>query len=164
MLVRIEEKEKFKVVGVHKRISLVHRGGNPQMSSMLSELTMERIVELKGMSNMTPKGIVSVSTNFSEDRAEGSMLDHFIGVATTLDVQEGNWKVLKVAKSTWAVFTVVGKFPEALQETWAKIYTEWFPSSEFQSVKGPEMLWHESPDTNKPDYHSEIWIPVTRIQ
>lgn len=164
MLVRIEEKEEFKIVGVHKRIALVHRGVNPQMNSMLSDLTMERILELKGMSNTTPKGIISVSTNFSKDRAEGSLFEHYIGVATTLDVQEESWKILAVPKYTWAVFTVVGKFPDALQETWAKIYTEWFPSSEYQSVKGPEMLWHESPDTSKHDYHSEIWIPVTRIQ
>jgi AraC family transcriptional regulator len=60
------------------------------------------------------------------------------------------------------VFTVVGEFPKTLQDTWARIFAEWFPTSGYESTGGPEILWNESPDTSKPDYKSELWIPITK--
>ena len=113
------------------------------------------------MSNVEPKGIICAGANFAEGRNEGSVLDQYIGVATTFAVPE-RWEALEVAASTWAVFTAAGKFPEALQNVWARIYSEWFPSSGYELAAGPEILWNESPDTARPDYKSEIWIPVKR--
>ena len=43
-----------------------------------------------------------------------------------------------------------------------RIYSEWFPSSGYEAVEGPEILWSESPDTGNPKYRSEIWIPVKK--
>ncbi len=57
--------------------------------------------------------------------------------------------MLQVEESDWAVFTVVGPFPEAVQETWARIYSEWLAMSDYQLTGGPELLWHESPDLTK---------------
>ena len=158
---RIVKKEEFKIVGVKKRITLIYRGVNTQMDSMWAGLTMDDFIELKRLSNVEPGGILCVSANFSEGRAEGSELDQYIGVATTKEA-ETRWEVLPVAPSIWAVFTVIGEFPDALQELWARIYSEWFPSSGYEFIGGPEILWNESPDINKPDYKSEIWIPVVK--
>jgi len=60
------------------------------------------------------------------------------------------------------VFESAGPFPEALQDTWGRIYSEWFPSAGYQAAEGPEMLWIESDDTTSPTFRSEIWIPVRR--
>jgi len=158
---RIVKKEAFQIVGVKKRITLVYNGVNTQMDSMWAGLTMDDFIELKQLSNVEPSGILCVSANFSEGRVEGSELDQYIGVATTQEA-ETRWEVLPVAPSTWAVFTAIGKFPDALQEVWARIYSEWSPSSGYEFTGGPEILWNESPDTNKPDYKSEIWIPVVK--
>lgn len=57
----------------------------------------------------------------------------------------------------------MGIFPEALQDTWAKIFAEWFPTVGYELNEGPEMLWKESPVTSRSDYKSEIWIPVRKI-
>ena len=73
-----------------------------------------------------------------------------------------HYDLLHVPAATWAVFKAVGTFPEALQDTWAKIYAEWFPASGYEMTGGPELLWNETPDTSKPDYKSEIWIPVRK--
>jgi AraC family transcriptional regulator len=86
-------------------------------------------------------------------------LDQYTGVATTKSAPEG-YDCLPVAEADWAVFTVVGPFPKAVQDTWARIYGEWLPGSDYQLVKGPSMLWYESPDLTKPDCKNEIWIPV----
>ncbi len=158
---RIVEKEAFKIVGLKKRITLVFEGVNHQMDSVLQVLTAENIKELKSLCDIEPKGILSVSTNFSERTVEGSELDQYIGVATTKQVS-AQWDVLEVDSANWAVFTVVGEFPKAIQDTWARIYAEWFSTSGYELTGGPEILWNESPDTSKPNYKSEIWIPVSK--
>ncbi|NLO60724.1 MAG: AraC family transcriptional regulator, partial [Spirochaetales bacterium] len=45
---------------------------------------------------------------------------------------------------------------------WGRVYSEWLPSSGYEAVAGPEILWNESPDTENPKYRSEIWIPVKK--
>lgn len=130
---RIIEKDAFKIVGLKKRITLVFEGMNHQMDSVLQSLTADKIKELKSLCDIEPKGILSVSANFSERTVEGSELDQYIGVATTKQATD-KWDVLEVDAASWAVFTVVGEFPKALQDTWARIYAEWFPTSDRKSV------------------------------
>lgn len=163
MDIRIVEKEAFSIIGIKKRITLVYNGVNRGMDSMWASLTMDDILELKRLSDAEPKGIILASANFSDDRAEGSELDQYIGVATTLK-EAGKWTMLPVKASTWAVFTAIGEFPSALQEVWGKIYAEWFPGSGYEVKEGPEILWNESPDTSKKDYRSEIWIPIKKVK
>ena len=51
---------------------------------MTKLLTSEVIKQLKTISDVEPRGIISASTNFSEGRMEGKgELDHYIGVATS---------------------------------------------------------------------------------
>lgn len=158
---RIVEKDAFFVVGVKKRMTLVFEGENPQAASLWQSLTPENFAELKALSNVEPQGILSVSANFEDRISEGSQLDQYLGVATALPASE-RWACLPVEAATWAVFTAIGAFPQALQETWAKIYAEWLPGSGYELTGGPEMLWNESPDTSNPQYKSEIWIPVVK--
>lgn len=161
MRYRIVEKEDFYIVGLKKQIAMQFTGINPQISELAERLTPEIIAELKGLCDLEPSGILSVSANFSDRIMENSQLDQYIGVATSKAVP-GYYETLHVPASAWAVFKVTGAFPNAVQETWARIYTEWFPTSGYELTGGPELLWNESPDTTKPDYHSEIWIPVKK--
>jgi len=159
---RIIEKEPFRLVGFKKRVPIVFNGVNPEITKMYELLTPEVIVQLKSLSNIEPAGIISASTNFSEGRMdEKGELDHYIGVATTSS-DVGDFDELEVESNTWAVFESIGPFPETLQIIWGRIYSEWFPSSGYESVNGPEILWNESTDLHNPKYRSEIWIPVKK--
>ncbi|MCX9101996.1 AraC family transcriptional regulator [Bacillus anthracis] len=159
---RIEEKESFRIIGITKRVPIVFNGVNEEIASMWKSLNPDVIQTLKSLSNMEPTGIISASTNFSEGRMEEKgELDHYIGVATTRDCPE-QFKQLEVAASTWAIFEAVGPFPDALQNVWGRIYSEWFPSSNYELAEGPEILWNEQKDISSPNFKSEIWIPVLR--
>lgn len=161
---RIEEKEAFRIVGLTKRVAIQFNGVNPEIAAMWQSLNMEMIQELKELSNIIPAGMISASVNFSEGRMEESgELDHYIGVATTLEAPPSYAK-LEVPVSTWAVFEAVGPFPDTLQNIWGRIYSEWFPSSNYEQVEGPELLWNESKDTGSPTFKSEIWIPVREVK
>ena len=159
---RIIEKESFKLVGFKKRVPIVFEGVNPEIEKMTGLLTIEVIQQLKSLSNVEPTGIISASANFSEGRMEEKgELDHYLGVATTSN-ETAEFDVLEIAAGNWAVFEAIGPFPETLQNVWGRIYSEWFPSSGYEAVEGPEILWNESPDTGNQKNRSEIWIPVKK--
>jgi len=159
---RLEQKEAFKIIGIKKRVPIIFNGVNPEIAAMWQSLDMETILKLKEISNVEPMGILSASTNFSEDRMEErGELDHYIGVATTKECSDDLIK-LEIPALTWAVFESVGPFPETLQDVWGRIYSEWLPLSNYEVTPGPEILWNEQKDTTSPTFKSEIWIPVVK--
>ena len=159
---RIVEKEAFHLVGIKKRVPIIFNGVNPEIAAMWQSLDLEKINTLKQLSNVEPVGLLSASTNFSEGRMEeNGELDHYIGVTTNKGCPEGLSK-LDVPALTWAVFEAVGPFPDTLQNVWGRIYSEWFPSSNYELAKGPEILWNEHKDVSSPTFRSEIWVPVSQ--
>ncbi|MED4695223.1 AraC family transcriptional regulator [Peribacillus frigoritolerans] len=159
---RIEEKEAFHIIGIKKRVPIIFNGVNPEIASMWKSLDEKTINELKNLSNVEPLGLLSASANFSEGRLEEKgELDHYIGAATTRECPD-NLTQLNVDASTWTVFEAVGPFPETLQNVWGRIYSEWFPSSNYEQREGPEILWNENKDITSPTFRSEIWIPVMK--
>jgi AraC family transcriptional regulator len=162
MVYRIVEKDSFHIVGIMKNVPIVFSGPNKDIDAMWKTLTPELIGYWKSVSNTEPKGIISASANFSDGRMSGNgTLDHYVGVATTSVVSRDS-ATLEVRSGAWAVFEAVGDFPRNVQSIWGRIYSEWVPQSDFELREGPEILWNEGPDTSKPDFRSEIWIPVKR--
>lgn len=161
---RIEEKESFKIVGIMKKVPIIFNGVNPEIADMWKKLDGDMIGKLKGLSNVEPLGLLSASTNFSEGRMEEKgELDHYIGVATTKECPD-HLHQLEVPALTWAVFEVVGPFPSTLQNVWGRIFSEWFPSSNYELAMGPEILWNENKDITSSTFRSQIWIPVLKKQ
>lgn len=159
---RIVENPAFRIVGIMKRVPIQFHGANPEIAALAKMLDEKTIQELKSMSNVEPMGILSASVHFSEGRMEEmGELDHYIGVATTAACPD-HLASLEVPASTWAVFESVGPFPETLQQTWGRIFSEWLPSSGYELAEGPEILWNEHKDVSSSTYRSEIWIPVAR--
>lgn len=161
MKYRLVEKAAFRIVGIKKRVTLRYSGVNPEIAAMWAGLDAETIRQLKEISNVEPMGLVSASANFSEGRLDGGTLDHCIGAATDRACP-ANLAAVEVPPLTWAVFEAVGPFPETLQSVWGRIYSEWFPASEYEQAEGPELLWNESKDVASPTFRSEIWIPVKK--
>lgn len=159
---RMEQKEAFNIVGIMKRVPIIFEGENPEITAMWKSLTIEKIDQLKKLSNVEPKGMIQASTNFSEGRMEEKgELDQYIGVATTQECPE-TFAKLEVPALTWAIFESTGPFPSTLQETWGRIYSEWFPSANYQVTEGPEILSIKTKDLTSPTVKCEIWIPVLK--
>ncbi|MGM0837259.1 MAG: AraC family transcriptional regulator [Bacillota bacterium] len=157
---RIEQKEAFNIVGIMKSVPIIFEGENPEITAMWQSLSMDSIDRLKKISNVEPLGMIQASTNFSERRMEEKgELDQYIGVATTHECPEGFSK-LEVPAMTWAIFESTGPFPSTLQDTWGRIYAEWFPSSTYQIAEGPEILSIKTKDLTSQSVKTEIWIPV----
>lgn len=160
MRYRVVEKEEFRVVGKKARVPLVHEGMNPAIADFIRGIGKETIQRIEQLSDQQPEGIISVSDNLDESRAEGTELDYYHGVVTHAVVPE-DMDALTVQAGTWAVFENSGPFPQALQYLWRDVFTQWFPSNPYQSRPGPEILRTRlSQDATLAD--AELWIPVER--
>lgn len=160
MRYRVVEKEEFRVVGRKARVPLVHEGVNPAIAAFIRDIGQETLRRMESLSDQEPQGIVSVSDQLDDSRAEGTELDYYHGVVTGAAVPE-DMDALTVQAGTWAVFESSGPFPQALQYLWRDVFTQWFPSNPYRSRPGPEILRTQvSQDGAQAD--AELWIPVER--
>lgn len=61
---------------------------------------------------------------------------------------------------TWIVFECTGAMPDAIQQLWHRICTEFFPSSSYEPTYEMDIEAYKDGDMSSPDYRSEIWVPV----
>ncbi|MET9520515.1 AraC family transcriptional regulator [Streptomyces sp. NPDC002994] len=160
MQYKVVEKDEFRVVGRKARVPLVHEGVNPAIATFIREIGQETLQRIESLSDQEPEGIISVSDDLDDSRAEGTELDYYHGVVTRAAVPE-DMDALTVSAGTWAVFESSGPFPRTLQYLWRDVFTQWFPSNPYQSRPGPEILRTRlSQDGTQAD--AELWIPVER--
>jgi AraC family transcriptional regulator len=158
MRYRIVEKNEFRVVGRKARVPLVHEGMNPAIVAHIRGIDPEVLRQLAELSDQEPQGIVGVSDNLADGRAEGTELDYYHAVVTNAAAPP-DMDCLPVAAGTWAVFDSSGAFPQTLQYVWRDVFTEWFPANPYRSRPGPEILRTRlSADATHAD--AQLWIPV----
>ncbi|WP_372999571.1 GyrI-like domain-containing protein, partial [Lutispora sp.] len=160
---RIEDKPAFNLVGVSKRVPMQFEGVNNEIVKLAYSITEEQRKEMHSLQNMEPYEIVNASydsdTNFLK---EEGYLTHLIGVLTTEDKVSHLLDKVPVQACTWAVFPNEGPFPSTLQQTMARIYSEWLPSSNYEVINAPSFSFTKM-DQHKKDYaYSEVWVPVRK--
>ncbi|MFF5982683.1 GyrI-like domain-containing protein [Streptomyces olindensis] len=158
MRYRVVDKADFTVVGLRARVPLVHTGPNQAIIDFVRGIDTRTRERLEKLSDQEPHGILAVCDDLDPSRAEGTELDYYHGVITSAAPPEGT-TTLAVPAGTWAVFRASGPAPQAIQELWRDVFTEWFPSNPYRSRTGPEILRTRlSPDTAEAD--AELWLPV----
>lgn len=70
------------------------------------------------------------------------------------------YKKVIIPAYTWAIFPCTGAMPEAIQQLWGRIYTEWLPQARYELIYACDIEYYTSGNILSPDYYSEIWIPV----
>lgn len=156
MKYRIVEKEAFQAVGVKREFSLMNEEnlkGIPLMwQEVLRDGTNDRLVRLN---NGKIDGVLGVCVSFGDRQA----IDYWVATAYEGDLPDG-LEQLTIPASKWGVFEVRGPMPDAMQNTWKQIFSEWFPSSGYELAGTPELEVYPPKDAYAADYYSEIWIPL----
>lgn len=156
MKYRIMQREGFQVFGVYTEISTNRERAFEQVPQFFrkcdEDLVPDEINELLGRfhDNLTISALYDYT-----DTTSKYMLCNFL--PKCLSVPE-KFAVLNVPPSTWAVFDV----PDCeMQAAWRRIWSEWFPVSGYESVKGVsfEMYYGLALHENA---FGEIWIPVKK--
>lgn len=85
------------------------------------------------------------------------------GIAAVCDegteAPEG-FRINEIPARTWAVFECVGAMPDAVQSTWHKICSEFFPASCYEPTYEMDIEAYPAGDMTSPDYKTEIWVPI----
>jgi AraC family transcriptional regulator len=160
---RIEEKPAFYLVGVSKRVPMQFEGVNQEIVKLAESITNEQKEEMHSLQNMEPYEIINASYDADADflKEEGD-LTHLIGIVTTENQASDRLDTVPVEAGTWAVFPNTGPFPSKLQETMAKIYSEWLPSSNYELINAPTFSFTKMDGKSKDCAYCEVWIPVRK--
>ena len=157
---KIEEKAAFNLIGVAKRVPIQFEGINSAVQELAQSITEKQRMKMHELGDLYPRQVLNASYAFDEGRMEEQgELTHFIGFATTQENQFDDLEQIHIAEKTWAIFHNKGPFPQTLQDTWGKIYSEWLPSSDYELVQAPEISFTNFDDGFE-DCYSEIWIAV----
>ena len=140
---RIVDKPAFNLVGVSKRVPMQFEGVNNEIVKLAESITDEQREEMHSLQNIEPYEIVNASydADFNFLKEEG-YLTHLIGVLTTENQVSEKLEKVPVEAYTWAVFPNEGPFPSTLQNTMAKIYSEWLPSSGYEVINAPHFSFY----------------------
>ena len=146
-----------------QRVPMQFEGVNNAIKELANSITQEQREAMYTIQNIEPYEVVNVSYehehNFMKDEGE---LTHLIGVLTTEENASELLDVIEVPACTWVVFPNEGPFPETLQQTYAKTYSEWLPVSNYEVVQLPGFSFTKM-DEEKENYaYSEIWMPVRK--
>jgi AraC family transcriptional regulator len=165
MEVRIVDKPAFNLVGVSRRVPMQFEGVNNEIVKLAESITEEQRKEMRSLQNMEPYEIVNASYDAdAKFLKEEGYLTHMIGVLTTENQVSDLLDKVPVPACTWAVFPNEGPFPATLQNTMARTYSEWLPSSDYEVIDAPSFSFTKM-DEHKKDYaYSEIWIPIRKKQ
>ena len=160
---RIVDKPAFILVGVTKRVPMQFEGINQEIVKLAKSITNEQKEKMHSLQNIEPYEIVNTSyeadANFLKEEGK---LTHLIGVLTTKNHINNSLEKVHVPAYTWAVFPNEGPFPSTLQNTMAKVYSEWLPSSKYEVINAPTFSFTKMNKEEKDDAYSEVWIPVRR--
>ena len=89
--------------------------------------------------------------------------DYSIAVACSEDaVVPKGFRKNTIPARTWAVFECKGAMPDAIQDLWHKIVSEFFPTSSYEPTYEMDIEAYRDGDMSDPNYQSEIWIPVVK--
>lgn len=116
---------------------------------------------VKKMLELTPDKEFIFGICYNNPHKEQSTFDYSIAVLADegAAVPEG-FSVNEIPARTWAVFECMGAMPDAVQQLWHKICTEFFPSSEYEPTYEFDIEAYTDGDMSSPDYRCEIWVPI----
>lgn len=87
--------------------------------------------------------------------------DYSIAVECAPDtVAPEGYRVNTIPARTWVAAECVGALPEAIQQLWAELTSEFFPTSSYKPTYEMDIEAYPAGVMNSPDYKSQIWVPV----
>ena len=155
---QLMERDAFQVVGVKE--SLIcdgETGPSQEIVRFWAQVGQDGTVDrLLGLNNGQISGLMGVTVDYSE---ENNKLEYWVATESRESPPDGLFSY-EVPTAKWAIFEVVGPVADVLPKTWQQIYSEWFPSNDYEHNGTPSLEVYKSLDPISPTAKSEIWVPV----
>ncbi len=119
-------------------------------------MNSERFEKL--LNNCDNLGVVGICYEWQLEQNE---FKYMIGVRNKDLELEGTEKI-EFEPEVFAAFEAKGKLPESVQKTTKYIYSEWFPSSNYEHSPGPELEIYPKGNVGSEDYICYYWVPIKK--
>lgn len=153
---RLEKKEKFYVTGISRKITTKDNQNFVEIPKFWTEVNTSGVMN-KMFPQMGPLGMLGVCHNMNMEEEE---FEYMIGVEGKELTGVDDISLVEVPEQTWAVFESIGPMPDAIQKVWQRIFSEWFPATQYEHADAPEIEAYLPGDPRADDYKCEIWIPI----
>ena len=171
MKFKIEQKEAFKVFGVSRKF---RRDGDYKkaIGAFWGEVCDgSAFGQIEAIANAEANDERTLALIYHGDNGEvfmddGETTNYLIGAFKTEGMDTKDFYETAVPAATWAVFPTEeaewgnGMIAKYIQETFARVFSEWFPTSDYEHAELPELEVYIP--NGKGGEHVEIWIPVRR--
>lgn len=163
---KIEKKEAFKVIAKVKSFPTddsINKVEIPQFwIRCYSDGSIDTLCKLAKRDNwVTGNGVLGICIGDSCPNDSGCF-NYAIGVESDQNEVPDGYTILEIPAATWAVFKCIGPMPNSIQDMWKRIYSEFFPQSDYEPAQGVDFEYYTKGDNSKADYVSEIWLPVKK--
>lgn len=156
---RIEEKEAFAVIEKVETHSIENEANKKSIPAFWAKSDSDGTIEkLSNLSN-DEKVILGICYGNGEPNAKTFEYSIAKKCDETLTPPNGFRKTTIPARK-WLIFTCIGRMPDAIQDTWKKIVSEFLPTSVYQPTYEMDVEVYMQGDMNSDEYRSEIWLPI----
>jgi AraC family transcriptional regulator len=159
----ITEKPSFKVAGKALRVSTKDGENMRRIPQFWDEChadgTHDRLVALAVRGAVLGDVTLGICADFAANMEEFTYM--IAAESTETEVPDGLVE-RAVPALTWAVFTASGPMPDAIQNLWGQIWSDFFPAGQFTHGDGPDLELYPSSDPSSPDYTFQVWVPVVK--
>lgn len=157
---KVMVKEAFSVLGKKVRVSCKNNGNFKKIPAFCTECQKDGTFDYLGrLAEKSGMGYLGICDNFNE---AADCFDYYAAAVYDGSKIPDGMEALSIPQCTWAVFDSTGPMPDAIQDVWKRIFSEWFPTSGYEHARGPELEVYDPGDMNAEDYHCSVWIPVVR--
>lgn len=159
---KIIELPALKFAGVSTRVPMQFEGVNQEIVNLAHSITEAQRQEIHRIKDMDVQEILNISYDSdTEFKEESGSLTHMIGVMTqSQDICEC-LDVYDMPASLWATFPYKGEFPKVMQDTMARIYSEWLVNADYDLQNYPTFSYSKVSE-NGLEASGEIWISVKK--
>ena len=161
---RIEKKDKIDIIVKKKSFSNDVGQNNEQLPKYWDDCRKDNTIDSlykyateSGMFGGALIGICVEDTNKSE-------VTYAIGVEYNGADITDELNVEQIPAYTWAIFESIGPMPTAFQDLLYKVYSEFFPTSEYHPCGSLDIQVYPNGDMHSPQYKCELWIPIEKNQ
>ena len=163
---RIEKKPSFMAVGKVKEFSTEMNSNKKEIPMFWTDCykdgTIDELITISGQTQKPITGNGLIGWCSSKNCPQEVNFEYAIGTETNADYNNCELTRITIPAYTWAIFKCVGTMPNAIQNMWTRIYSEFFPQSEYKVIEDIDFEYYPEGDNSKDSYISEIWIPVEK--
>ena len=156
---RLEEKEAFYVLEKVESHSLENGQNQTSIPAFWSRCYADNTMDTLLNSASDERYIFGICYN--GESKDSKTFDYSIATkCTQATIAPAGFRKTCIPKRTWLIFDCIGAMPNAIQDAWRKIVSEFFPTSEYQPTYEMDIEAYTQGDMDAPDYRSEIWVPI----